>query len=251
MSQSKSYAIRLTVSAVLEAGLETTPLASTISRRLPCDLLSRLSNQISPASPKSYMFNWRRNWRGQGEVFSVSTSYPCGLEIRVFSPHRHCDDFVMIHYFEAFSRCIIARLLFLHSSSLSWLHHSPVQTESCNYPDCHLIAAPLSAASPRTSPFYITQIQRERERERAGRNDSILSWNQLKLHNVSHPSYYLITMPGFLHTLLLFLQKQMWCLTQNRKPFSLLHIQNVLYGFSLLTVESGEFFGVIRLFPKT
>lgn len=61
--------------------------------------------------------------------------------------------------------CIIARLLFLHSSSLSSLHHSPVQTESCNYTDCHLIAAPLSAASPRTSPFYIRQIQRERERD--------------------------------------------------------------------------------------
>lgn len=39
----------------------------------------------------------------------------------------------------------------------------PVQTESCNYPDCHLIAAPLSAASPRASPFYIGHTERERD----------------------------------------------------------------------------------------
>ncbi len=182
MSQSKSYAIRLTVSAVLEAGLETTR-----SRRLShavyihATFWAVCQIKFAGVIPRATCLTESETGGGREKYSAFPLSYPCGLEIRVFSPHRHCDDFVMIHYFEAFSQCIIARLLFLHSSSLSWLHHSSVQTESCNYPDCHLIAAPLSAASPRTSPFYITQIQRERERERE-RDVMIAFWAGISLN---------------------------------------------------------------------
>ncbi len=124
MSQSKSYAIRLTVSAFLEAGLETTPLASTISRRLHATFWAVCQIKFRRRLPRATCLTEEETGGGREKYSAFPLSYPCGLEIRVFSPHRHCDDFVMIHYFEAFSRCIIARLLFLHSSSLSWLHHS-------------------------------------------------------------------------------------------------------------------------------
>ncbi len=173
---SQSYTIALTVSAFLEADLETTPLTR--------DLLSRLSNQI----PKSYMYSWRKTGGGREKysAFRNQSLFP-PQALWWYSILKHlAGALCFFSILPAYRGCITG----------------PVQTESCNYPECHLIAAPLSAASPRASPLYIGHT--ERERERAGRNDSIMSWNQLKLHNVSHPSYHLITMPGFLHTLLLF-----------------------------------------------
>ncbi len=71
----------------------------------------------------------------------------------------------------------------------------------------------------------------------------------VKLHNV-YPSYYLITMPGFLHTLLLFWEADVMSDTKT-ESIQCLCYERFYMGVSLLIVESGEFFGVIRLFPET
>ncbi len=138
-------------------------------------------------------------------------------------------------------------MLFLHSSSLSWLHHRPGPNESCNYPECHLIAAPLSAASP--APLRFTSaIQRERERER---DVMIALWAGISLNFTMFLIHPIISSqcPAF-STHFSFSAEADVMSDTNKSIQCPLH-ERVLYGVSLLIVESGEFFGVIRLFPET
>lgn len=102
----------------------------------------------------------------------------------------------MIQYFEAFSRCIIALLFSLHSCILSLLHLSPVQTETCNYPDCHLIAA----ASISSITVCLSVSERERENVMIAFSAGI-GWNSTMFLSFTLYCCYHITMPAVPHTL--------------------------------------------------
>ncbi len=88
-----------------------------------------------------------------GRMFSLNLPHRLRRRALWFQPTDSCPPpgtemtFPMIDYFEPFSGYIIAGL---SSSLYSPYRHSIAskpQIESCNYPDCHLIAALLSALS--------------------------------------------------------------------------------------------------------
>ncbi len=223
---SQSYTIPLTVSAFLEAGLETTPLTR--------DLLSRSSNQI----PKSYMYSWRKTGGGR-EKYSAFRNQS------LFPPQALWWYSILKHLAGALSPACFFSILPASRGCIT----GPVQTESCNYPECHLIAAPLSAASPRASPLYIGHTERERERER---DVMIALWAGISLNFTMFLIHPIISSqcPAFSIHFSFSAEADVMSDTK-QKAFSVLCMQCVLYGVSLLIVESGEFFGVIRLFPET